>query len=83
MTQSLTGKISTILAREIADALDESFMVNHVEISEIETQGETYIITGNFRITPLFWTIPKKKGTFSSKLDKNLKLLSLKIQEET
>jgi len=83
MTELVVMRIRDILEREIAAALGESSIITNVNLSEVETEQEAYSVIGTFRVTPLFSYSPTRKGKFNSKLDKNLKLLSLKIQEET
>jgi len=77
-----TYDIRNILEREISAALNESPMALNIEISEINTD-ETYSIKGIFKVIPFLWATPKKKGKFEAKLDEDLKIINLKITEET
>jgi len=75
--------IRNILEKEISGALNELPMALSVEISEINTD-ETYSIKGIFKVTPFLWTTSiKRKGKFEAKLDEDLKIINLKIIEET
>lgn len=83
MTEYLVAKISNVLAREISAALGEPYVITRVEIFDVNREGETYSVVGTFKVTPLLSYYPRRKGKFNSKLDSNLKVVSLKIQEET
>jgi len=76
-----TSDIRYALLREIAAALNETYMSTSVEISELTVGNETYSVKGTFSITPFLSSIVKKKGTVEAKFDKNLKLVSIKMPE--
>ncbi|MEM2995241.1 MAG: hypothetical protein QXI91_04415 [Candidatus Bathyarchaeia archaeon] len=71
------------LRREIAGALDESYLTLDVEIPELEVKEGTYFVKGVFKVTPLFSVTPRRKGKFEARLDEDLKIISWKILEET
>jgi len=77
-----TYDIRNTLEKEISAALNEFLLTLNIEISEINTDG-TYSIKGIFKVVPFLWPTPKKKGKFEAKLDEDLKIINLKITEET
>jgi len=77
-----TYDIRNILEKEISAALNESLIALNIEISEINTD-ETYSIKGIFKVIPFLWATIKRKGKFEAKLDEDLKIINLKITEET
>jgi hypothetical protein len=77
-----TYDIRNTLEKEISAALNESYISLNIEISELNTD-ETYSIKGIFKVIPFLWTTIKRKGTFEAKLDEDLKIINLKITEET
>jgi len=76
-------EIREALQKEIAGALNEPYPILDVEIPEIDVKEGTYSIKGAFKVTPLLSSIAKRKGKFEAKLDEDLKIISLKITEET
>ncbi len=74
--------IRNALDREIAGAINESSMLLNVQISETSI-NEAYSVKGSFKVTPLFGTEPRRQGKFEAKLDESLRIISLKITEET
>lgn len=76
-------EIRNALRTEISDALNEPYLSLDVVILEINVDGGTYSVQGTFKVTPLFSTIVRRRGKFEAKLDENLKIISLKITEET
>ena len=75
--------IKDALRRAISTALDESYVNVLVEMPELNIEGEIYSVKGTLRVVPWFSYIVKRKGKFEAKLDKNSKIVSLKITEET
>jgi len=76
-------QVREALTAAIAESLNEGFYGTHIEISELNTQGEIRSVYGSFRIAYLFDIDPRRKGKFEAQLDKNLNVINLKIQEET
>jgi hypothetical protein len=74
-----TYDLRNTLEKEISVLLNE-FPI--VEISEINID-ETYSIKGIFKVTPFLSTTIKRRGKFEAKLDEDLKIINLKITEET
>lgn len=68
---------------EISEALDESLVGVRVEVMEVNAEEETCSVKGTFKVTPILSTIVKRRGKFEAKLDESLKIISLKITEET
>ena len=83
MTEYVIPKIKNVLEREIAAALGQSYMITQVEILDMNMEGESYSVNGSYKVLPLLAYSPIRKGKFNTKLDMNLKVVSLKIQEET
>lgn len=81
-TQRSIYEIRNTLQTNISAALNASYTSLNIEISELNTDG-TYSIKGTFKITPFLQSTIKRKGTFDAKLDEDLKIISLKITEET
>jgi hypothetical protein len=81
MSRSQLGRVRTALENAIADSLDEINWITKVEILEFNTQGEIHSISGTFTVTPWLSYTPRRKGKFDSKMDQNLNIISLKIQE--
>lgn len=75
--------IKDALQRAISTALDEPYLIVTVEMPELHMEKEPYSVNGTFRVTPLFFRIPRRKGRFEARLDKELKIISLRITEET
>jgi hypothetical protein len=75
--------ISDALRREIAGALNESWLTLDIEIPELEVKEGIYFVRGAFKATYIFSTTVRRKGKFEAKLDEDLKVISLKILEET
>jgi hypothetical protein len=75
--------VKNALVTEIAAALNVSSIALEIEISEVNTD-DTYSVTGSFKVVT-FWSsnIPTKRGKFTAILDENLKIINLKITEET
>jgi len=82
MSTSHLREVRQALEAAIAESLNETFFSTRVEISELSMQGEIRSISGSFRIS-LFDVNPRRRGKFEAKLDKNLNVINLKIQEET
>jgi hypothetical protein len=76
-------QVREALTVAIAESLNEGFYGTYIEISELNTQGEIRSVSGSFRIAYLFDVTSRRKGKFEAKLDKNLNVINLKIQEET
>jgi hypothetical protein len=74
-------EIKNTLKREISEALNEAYMSAEVEISEINV-SDTYSIKGAFKVVPFLSQTIKRKGKFETKLDENLKIVTLKITED-
>jgi len=75
--------IKDALRRAISTALDESYLNVIVEMPELGMEAENYSIKGTFRVTYSLFATVKRKGKFEAKLDKDLKIINLKITEET
>ncbi|MEM2971742.1 MAG: hypothetical protein QW270_04895 [Candidatus Bathyarchaeia archaeon] len=75
--------IREALRKEIAGALDESWLILDVEIPELKVKEGTYFVKGVFKVTPLFSATPRRKGKFEAKLNEDLKIISWKILKET
>ena len=75
--------IRSALERAISTALNESYVSVTIEMPELGTEGEIYSVKGTLKVITWFSNIVKRKGKFEAKLDKNLKIISLKITEET
>ena len=71
--------IRRTLETEIAGALHESVYSINVEISKMSYSSEGYSTEGTFRVIPFFVT---RTGSFSAKLDSNLNILDLEIEED-
>jgi hypothetical protein len=74
-------EIKSVLKKEISEALNEGYMGAEIEISEI-TVNEAYSVKGSFKVTPFLSQTVKRKGKFETKLDENLKIVTLKITED-
>lgn len=76
--------VKNALVTEIAAALNVSSIALEIEISEVNTD-DTYSVTGSFKVAT-FWssnTSSTRRGKFTAILDENLKIINLKITEET
>ena len=51
------------------------------EISEINV-NDAYSVKGSFKVVPFLSATAKRKGKFETKLDENLKIVTLKITED-
>lgn len=76
-------EIREALQKEISGALNEPSIILDVEIPEVNMEGEIYSVKGAFRVTPFFSAVTRRKGKFEAKLDEDLKIISLKITEDT
>ena len=74
-------EIKNALKNEINEALNTTYMSIEIEISEMDV-NDTYSIKGAFKVVPFLSTTIKRKGKFESKLDENLKIVSLKITDD-
>jgi len=74
-------EIKSALRKEISEALNETYMSAEIEIFEINV-NDTYSIKGSFKVTPFLSQTVKRKGKFETKLDENLKIVTLKITED-
>lgn len=74
--------IKDALRRAISTALDEIYINVTVEMPELNVEGENYSVKGTLKVIPFLSNVVKRKGKFEAKLDKNLKIISLKITEE-
>ena len=77
------NEIRYALETEIAGALSESFFSTRVEISETSSEEEVYSVKGTFKVIPFLSSVVKRKGKFDAKLDQNLRILSIKLTEDT
>ena len=75
-------QVKTALENAIAVSLDEVSWITKVQILEFSTQEGTRSVSGTFTVTPWLSYIPRRKGRFDSRMDKDLNIISLKIQEE-
>jgi len=73
-------EIKNALRKELSEALNEGYMTAEIEISEMNV-NDTYSIKGSFKVVP-FLSPVKRKGKFETKLDENLKIVTLKITED-
>jgi hypothetical protein len=80
-TKRTTYEIKCALIREISEALNETYLSMELEISEMNV-NDIYTVKGSFKIVPFLSSTIKRKGKFETKLDENLKILSLKITED-
>jgi len=76
-------RIRNALERAISEALNVSIISVQVEMPELNTEGEVYSVKGTLKVVPWLSDIVKRRGKFEAKLDKDLKIISLKITEET
>jgi hypothetical protein len=74
-------EIKNTLKKEISEALNEAYMSAEIEISEINA-NDTYSVKGSFKVVPFLSQTVKRKGKFETKLDENLKIVTLKITED-
>jgi hypothetical protein len=74
-------QVKSALENAIAASLDEVSWITRVQILEFSTQGGTHSVAGTFAVTPWLSISPRRKGRFDSKMDKDLNIISLKIQE--
>lgn len=74
-------QIKNALKKEISEALNEGYMSAEIEISEMDVNG-TYSVKGSFKVVPFLSQAVKRKGKFETKLDENLKIVTLKITED-
>lgn len=80
-TKHKLTEIKNALKEEISEALNEGYMSADIEISEINVNG-TYSVKGSFKVVPFLSQTVKRKGKFETKLDENLKIVTLKITED-
>ena len=74
-------EIKNALKREIAEALNETWLTIEIEISEMNI-NDAYSVKGTFKIVTFLSATVKRKGKFESNLDENLKIVCLKITED-
>lgn len=75
--------VRTALENAIAVSLYEVSWITKVQILEFSTQGGTHSVSGTFTVTPWLSYTARRKGRFDSRVDKDLNIISLKIQEES
>ena len=76
-----TYEVKSALIRELSEALNETSLSTEIEISEINVD-DAYSVKGSFKVVPFLSPTIKRKGKFETKLDDNLKIVSLKITED-
>ena len=74
-------EIKNALRKEISEALNEAYLSAEIEISEINA-NDAYSVKGSFKVVPFLSQTVKRKGKFETKLDENLKIVTLKITED-
>ena len=74
-------EIKNALKKEISEALNETYTSTDIEISEINV-NDAYSVKGSFKVVPFLSATAKRKGKFETKLDENLKIVTLKITED-
>ena len=74
-------EIKNALKSEITEALNETYMSIEIEISEVNI-NDAYSVKGSFKVVPFLSQTIKRKGKFETKLDENLKIVTLKITED-
>lgn len=80
-TKHNLSDIKFTLRKELSEALNEGPFGAEIEISEINTT-DTYSIKGSFKVVSFLSTTVKRKGKFETKLDENLKIVTLKITDD-
>jgi len=74
--------VKNALLTEIASALNVSSFALEIEIFEVNTD-DTYSVKGGFKVVTIWSSVPIKRGKFEAILDENLKIINLKITDET
>ena len=74
-------EIKNALKKEISEALNETYTSTDIEISEINV-NDAYSVKGSFKVVPFLSPTVKRTGKFETKLDENLKIVTLKITED-
>ena len=80
-TKHAMYEIKNALKNEISEALNEMYMSIVIEVSEMNV-NDTYSIKGSFKVVPFLSQTIKRSGKFETKLNENLKIVSLKITED-
>ena len=80
-TKHAMYEIKNALKTEIREALNETYMSIEIEISEMNV-NDVYSVKGSFKVLPFLSQTITRKGKFETKLDENLKIVTLKITED-
>ena len=75
------SEIRYAMQKGISEALNETYTSTEIEISEINV-NDAYSVKGSFKVVPFLSATAKRKGKFETKLDENLKIVTLKITED-
>ncbi|MCJ7763013.1 hypothetical protein MUP38_06130 [Candidatus Bathyarchaeota archaeon] len=80
-TKHELSEIRYALQKAISEALNEVYFTAEIEIHEINV-NENYSVKGAFKFVPFLSQTIKREGKFETKLDENLKIVTLKITED-